>query len=72
MFSQCFLLEGWSNLQASDEKTSCGMGFPDLVHYVQIMSHESCLFAAFWFLCVYTVCTHSAIPPWELMKPKFL
>lgn len=72
MVSQCFLPEGWSNLKASDEETSCGVRFPDLVHYAPLMSHESCLLAAFRFIYVYMDCGHPTLHLQELVKPKLL
>lgn len=50
MVIQCFLIEGWSNLKASGEETSCGVKFPDPIHCVHLMSRESCLLAAFQFM----------------------
>lgn len=69
---QCFLLEGWSNLKASGEETSCEVMFPDLVHYVQLMLCESWLLAAFRFIYVYADCGRPALPLQELVKPKLL
>lgn len=66
------MLEGWSNDKASGKETSCGVTFPNLIHYVPLMSLESCLLAAFQLITMYVDCGHPALPTQELVKPKLL